>query len=385
MLCTAQCVKIIADGEGFPVPSINDAHCTDCGLCASRCPEQNGPIRPQHDYIRVLGVKNKNETLLVKSASGGVFSSIAVDILKTPGNAVFGCAFDDNFVARHICAADISGLAIMQGSKYVQSDVGDTYLQTKNLLENSAAVLYSGAPCQIAGLYAFLGRDYDNLFTVDFVCHGVPSPLLFKRYIEWLGKKMGGTITEYNFRDKTTHGWGLIAYAKTLKNNKTIFPQLDPFYMTFLDNSTLRECCYNCRYANARRVSDITIGDFWGVERAHSDFYDKKGVSVVIVNTKKGDLLFSQLKNNFHIIETTIENIVPRNSNLIKPSPRPAQRDSIYNGINDAAHFFDKPVFKIKWTAYVKINAKAYIKRLTPAAALNLYHTFKNKRRTGGK
>jgi len=200
----------------------------------------------QHKIIRVLGAKNKNDALRVKSASGGVFSGIATHILETPGNAVFGCAFDENIVARHVCATDINGLPPMQSSKYVQSDVGDTYKQAKNLLENGVTVLYSGAPCQIAALYAFLGGDYDNLLTVDFICHGVPSPLLFKRYIEWLGKKMKGTIINYNFRDKTHYGWGLVANAKTKKRQKTFFPKMDPYYITFYNNSTLRECCYSC-------------------------------------------------------------------------------------------------------------------------------------------
>jgi len=333
----------------------------------------------------VLGVKNKNDALLYKSASGGVFSGIAANVLETPGNAVFGCAFDENIVARHICAADIDGLAPMQSSKYVQSDVGDTYTQTKDLLESGAMVIYSGAPCQIAGLYAFLGKDYDNLLTADFICHGVPSPLLFKRYIEWLSNKMGGVITEYNFRDKMTHGWGLVANAKTHKKTKTIFPELDPYYMTFLNNSTLRECCYNCRHANIHRVSDITIGDFWGVESVHPDFFDINGVSAVIINTKKGELFFSQSNNNFYIIETTLENIVPRNPNLLNPSSRPAQRDDIYNGINDTTRFFNKPVFKIKLKSYIKRYAKKYIKRITPPALLNLYRTIKSRRRTGGK
>ena len=367
------------------VPFIDGSRCTDCGVCASRCPEQNEPNRTHHNYIRMFGVKNKNDTILCKSSSGGVFHGIAAHILKMPDSAVFGCAFNEHTVARHICAADINGLAFMHGSKYVQSDVGDTYAQAKDLLDNGATVFFSGAPCQIAGLYAYLDRDYDNLVTADFVCHGVPSPLLFKRYIEWLGDKMGDTIIYYNFRDKTTYGWGNTANAKTKKNNKTIFSKTDPYYSTFINASTLRECCYNCRYTNIRRVSDITIGDFWGVENVHPDFYDKNGVSIVIINTKKGELLFNQLNNNFYIIETTLENVIPKNPNLLNPSPRPTQRDDIYNGINNTAQFFNKPVFKIKWTTHIKVYIKTHIKRILPPAWLTLYRTIKHKRRSGGQ
>jgi coenzyme F420-reducing hydrogenase beta subunit len=195
------------DAEGFLVPHINEAVCTDCGLCAAHCPQNAKPAF--HKVQKVLGARLKNDKVLSESASGGVFSGLAIKILNEyPGSAVFGCAFDEDLVARHICVTDITNIELLQSSKYVQSDINDTYLQVETLLKSGKAVFLSGTPCQIAGLYAYIRRDYDNLYTADLFCHGVPSPLLFKRYLERLGKLYGEKITFYDFRNKDKSGWG---------------------------------------------------------------------------------------------------------------------------------------------------------------------------------
>jgi len=377
LLCPNHCITMDTDDAGFQIPLIDRANCADCGLCVSRCPESSRMIFPQNDCIKVLAARRYiDDKLLSKSSSGGVFVGIARKVLETPGNAVFGCAFDANMVARHICVTDIKDIAPLQSSKYVQSDTGDTYLQTRTLLEEGKTVFYTGTPCQIAGLYAFLEKDYDNLLTADLICHGVPSPLLFKRYINRLSKKFGENVINYNFRSKDKNGWGLNLILETETRTKAIMWQTDPYYLSFLENRTLRECCYICKYASHHRVADITLGDFWGIELEHPEFYDRSGVSVILVNTTKGDNFFETVYNDFDIIESDFEKVVKKNMNLRKPSPRSKLRDIAYKNIwNENIDVFKGPAYKINKKAYMK----AYLKKTMPFFLIKTIKKIKSK------
>jgi len=321
--------------------------------------------------------------MLCKSTSGGVFAGIALKLLEMPGASVFGCAFDENNVARHICVDDAKLIASLQSSKYVQSDVGDTYLHAKVLLSEGKTVFYTGTPCQIAGLYAFLGRDYDNLLTADLICHGVPSPLLFRRYLDWLGRKNGGEISYYGFRSREKSGWGLMAkiVVMTKKKSKTrrVLLDADPYYRKFIEACTIRECCYNCQYANSRRVADLTFGDFWGAEKLHPEFYDSRGISVLLINTTKGDRFFGAVLDRFSIIETTLEKAVKKNQHLSKPSPRPVSRDLAYKNITDEdTDIFRSQVFKISKVACISVYLRAAIKRVSPQMVIRLYRKIRH-------
>lgn len=375
LLCPLGCIEMVGDKEGFFVARINEK-CTDCGLCAARCPANNSAAFLRDTHVKVIGARLKNDMLLKKSASGGVFAGIAAEILKTQGNAVFGCAFDEKIVAWHVCVTDFKNIGPCQSSKYVQSDVGDTYLQAKEFLDDGKTVFYTGCPCQIAGLYAFLGADYKNLLTADLICHGVPLPLLFKKYLDWLGKKLGGEITGYNFRSKMNSGWGLEAQTATKTKTEFIFPWADPYYNAFIKNNTLRECCYICPYAGERRVADITLGDFWGVELFHSEFYDSRGVSVVIVNTAKGEDFLKKNFVDFHILQSSFENAAAQNHCLQKPSPRPPLRDFAYRDINsETAEIFKGKAYKPDKKAVIK----SYIKRVTPLFVVRAYKALKRR------
>ena len=378
LVCPEQCISVVPDSEGFQAPQIDGTRCTDCGSCASLCPENKRPGPANNECIKALGAKLKDDAALRRSASGGVFAGLALKVLEAPGSSVFGCAFDENIVAGHIRADDAGGIAPLQSSKYVQSDVGDTYFHAKALLREGKTVFYSGAPCQIAGLYAYLGRDYGNLLTADLICHGVPSPLLFRRYLDWLGRKHGGRVAGYNFRSKEESGWSLAGRANIRAGSKTkaaaIIPQIDPYYKSFLDSCTFRECCYTCRYAGSLRAADLTLGDFWGVEALHPEFYDTRGVSILLINTEKGERFFSVAEDMFCVTETTFEAAASRNRNLVGPSSRPALRDAAYERINDGgADFFKNPAYRIKTSAYIEKKARAGIKRLAPPLALELY------------
>jgi len=391
LICPERCISFKADGEGFLVPDIDQSLCTDCGLCVSRCPANNSAGK-QGDgwekegdcssvfYPRFLGAKLKDSALLSRSASGGVFAGIASKVLKTQRSVVFGCAFDDNLTARHTYVIDIKDITPLQSSKYVQSDVGDTYLQVKSFLDDENTVFYTGVPCQIAGLYTFLGGDHENLLTADLICHGVPSPLLFRRYLDWLGGKYGGEIVYYDFRSKEINGWSITTKIKTGTKTRTIDRRVDPYVNSFLNELTFRECCYTCRYANCHRVADITFGDFWGVENTHPEFYSSKGVSVVLINTKKGEHIFKILEDEFDTIETKPENVLRRNRNLQEPSPRPKARDTAYDGVGDEKkEIFKSPVFKIDTKTLLITYIKKGVKLIIPSPAIDIYRKAKRK------
>ena len=375
LICPEKCVEFKEDGEGFLSPVTDESRCTRCRLCAERCPENGRPARENKIFaVKVYGVKNKNAAQLKTSASGGVFSGMAHAILKNPGGAVFGCGYDETFTARHMCVTDAQQIARLQSSKYVQSDVGDSYARVKSLLEDNKTVFFTGTPCQVAGLYKFLDADHKNLLTADLICHGVPSPLLFKKYLKRLEIKYCGKLTGYNFRAKERDGWGLTAEIEIINKKKYVKPQIDPYYNGFINAGAFRECCYVCRYANGRRAADLTFGDYWGVKNHHPEFYDKNGVSVVLVNTPKGAAYFEAYADRFEIVETTFEKAAARNGNLSEPTPRPATRDTAYDGMkNETADVFKNPAYKIKTSSY----AKEFVRMITPPPLFKAYKKIK--------
>lgn len=325
--------------EGFLVAEIDESVCINCGLCQKRCPQNNMPEK--HSPVKVLAVRYKKKMELKDSASGGAFVALAHRVLEENG-VVFGAAYGEDWKVGHIAVRKEEDLYKLQGSKYVQCDTLHTYSEVKTLLSEGKKVLFSGTPCQIGGLRSFLRKDYDNLFTVDLICHGVASPKLFQKYIEWLGKETKGKILYYNFRDKSG-GWGLGYKAKTKTKTKTKTANLDPYYYHFLKGDTYRECCYRCRYCTQERISDITVGDYWGIEREHPKFYSTKGVSVMLLNTEKALNCFEQAKLMFYIQESTFEQASRQNHNLLYPTKRPQMRDTVYNRLNemDTTEYFN--------------------------------------------
>lgn len=341
-LCPKQCIILRSTEEGFLVAEIDENKCIDCGLCRKRCPQNNLPEKfaPK----KVLAVRFRDDRKLMDSASGGAFAAIAQTFIEHNG-VVFGASYKEDWTVGHTAVYNVKELYKLQGSKYVQSDVSETYSEVKALLNDGRKVLFSGTPCQIGGLRAFLKKDYENLLTMDLICHGVASPELFKKYIGWLGKKTKGEILYYNFRDKSS-GWGLgyKAKAKTKTKTKTKTANLDPYYYHFLKGDTFRECCYRCHYCTKERVGDLTVGDYWGIEQAHPSFYSMKGVSVMFLNTDKALWWFEQAKSLFYIQESTFGQASRKNHNLLFPTKRPQSRDIVYKHLNDinADTYFNK-------------------------------------------
>lgn len=356
-LCAHHAIEMKPNKEGFLSAYINREKCVNCGLCQNRCP-QNALIQKSEPFMS-LAVRDRDDMELVVSASGGAFAAAARMILQR-GGVVTGAAYHDDMTVGHFIVERLENLHKVQSSKYVQSNTEATYSQVKALLINGREVLYSGTPCQIGGLRAYLRKEYDNLYTMDLICHGVASPKLFAKYLIWLGGKMKGKIIGYDFRDKSC-GWGLDYMSKTKTKTKTKPSTLDPYYYHFLEGTTYRECCYRCNYCTKERVGDITIGDYWGVEKEHPEFYSAKGVSCFLVNSEKGMRLWNLIKSEFYFLESTFEQVARANHNLSHPTKRTSRRDSIYQHIDD----MDVNEYFATQLA-IPFNLKARVKLLLP-------------------
>ena len=333
-ICPVKAIRMVENNEGFIEPVVDNNKCINCGLCSKRCPQLNNILDENSRTIEVYAAKNKNIEEQKTSSSGGIFSVLSNYVLDKNGK-VYGCTLDDNLNIKHIGISNKAELNKIKGSKYVQSNTENTFEEVKEDLRNDKFVLYSGTPCQIAGLKAFLGKEYNNLITVDLVCHGVPSPKLFKAYLKWLENKSDSKIKTYEFRNKEKNAWGLTAKI-VFENGKVKYvkAETDPYYKTFLDSKTYREVCYNCKYANENRVGDITLADYWGIEKEHPEFYDENGVSAILINTIKGKEIFEKVRDNIEVEKSTIEKVARKNGNLTHSSKRDVVRDNAYKQVN---------------------------------------------------
>ena len=336
-ICPTGAIFMTENKEGFIEPNVDKEKCINCSKCVVNCPQLNK--KEVKNTANVYAVKLKKQEEQMESSSGGAFVAIAKKILENKG-IVYGCAFLDDLKAIHIKVNNEKDLKKLKGSKYVQSNTRNTFKEVKEFLKNNQKVLYSGTPCQIAGLKSYLGRDYKNLVTVDFVCHGVPSPKLFEKYKEWLEKKNKAKLKSYYFRDKEKNLWGLNSKMVFSKNGQDIISYkralLDPYYKSFLKGYTYRECCYDCLYANQNRISDFTIADYWGIETEHPDFQDEKGVSLLMANTEKANTFFEKnVKEEVEYVKSNIEKAAKKNMNLNRPFIRPIQRNYAYIGIEE--------------------------------------------------
>lgn len=358
-ICPKNCISFQPDSEGFLYPSVDNDKCISCGLCMRRCPVATEQKRAESPLV--FAAKLKDADTVLKSTSGGIFSALAGAVLDQNG-IVYGCAYDTNLTVRHIAVEKKSDLSRLRGSKYVQSNTEGVFKNVKQQLDSGRFVLFSGTGCQAAGLKAFLGKEYANLCVVDIVCHGVPSPLLFKTYLKWMSQKVDGTVTEYNFRNKEKSGWDLVMKAKGPRKQISKYGFFDPYYCAFLEGKTYRESCYKCKFAKSERVSDITLGDYWGIEKEHPGFYDKKGVSLVLINTEKGQFYWNAISKQVDCMPSGIEKAAQMNRNLLEPSRRPLCRDTIYQGIED------NPNAYIKNKLRTGMRIKTRVKRLVPSS-----------------
>lgn len=336
--CPVGCIGVRTDDEGFAYPLADDTVCVDCDLCQKVCPMINQS--PARLPLQVFAAINEDQQVRSASSSGGVFTLLATNVLED-GGVVFGAAFDDEWNVVHRECTDIEGLEALRGSKYSQSDTGDSYRSVKRYLDEGRMVLFSGTPCQISGLKKYLGKDYDRLLTVDVVCHGVPSPLLWKCYLDSLSRRAGECPVAVSFRDKST-GWKSYSFNVT-------FPFVPPFsqkytenvfFKYFLSDVSLRPSCYNCNSKAGRSASDITLGDWWGIHKVHPEMDDDRGVSLVMLNTEKGRMAFDRISCGK--VETIYDDAVISNPSVIKSAKRPFLRNFRLKSVIAAFRASDK-------------------------------------------
>lgn len=273
-----------------------------------------------------FAAKHKKEDIRAQSRSGGVFTAFS-DVVLNQGGVVYGSVLDDKFTATHIRAESFNDRDRMRGSKYVQSTLGETFKQVKEDLIKDRKVLFSGTSCQIAGLHRFLGEEYKNLLCIDIVCHGVPSPQIWLDYLTWIGK--GREISSVDFRNKGKFGWAKhiesVYFSNGESSDSSVFKSL------FMSNYILRPACYKCPYKDIMHPGDITIADFWGINKAAPDFDDDKGVSLILVNNQKGQVFFEQIQRQIEYRKVDLNDCIQ--PALVAPSTKPSNREEFWNDV----------------------------------------------------
>lgn len=332
-ICPKGCIEMKADEEGFWYPCVDTSKCIDCGLCEQACPTLNSPDEIIGQFPIGYAVINKDENIRLASSSGGVFSLLANQIIND-GGIVFGAAMsEDCRSVIHIGVDSLTELERLRGSKYVQSSIGDIYIKAQEALRNDQKVLFTGTPCQIEGLHSFLRKDYENLLCMDFICHGVPSPKVWKKYICYREKQANSSTRQIFFRHKK-YGWKTFAVLFKYTNN-TVYTEKyskDLYMRSFLSNSCLRPSCYNCHFRKLNRISDITVADYWGIQKQYPDMDDDMGTSLVMIHTEKGKNILEMVNESAKMIPIYVERALEDNKSMIEsPSINMARSDFMAN------------------------------------------------------
>lgn len=313
-VCPKQCISMKSDEEGFLYPIVNNSKCINCGLCEKVCPIITGKVSSESSLQLAYAAKNKSDNIRLHSTSGGVFSIISEYIIKQHG-IVVGAAFSKDFKeVHHIIIDNADDIKLLRGSKYVQSYLTDIFCYVKKYLDEDRYVLFSGTPCQIGGLISFLGKDYEKLLTVDLICHGVPSPKIWKIYLSEIEKKYKSNAVYVNFRNKDS-GWSNYSINIKLANQKEYkkFMSDDLYLQGFVNNLYLRPSCHECTYKTLQRQSDMTLGDFWGINDILPGMNDEKGTSLILIHTSKGLNLFHELLQFIEYKEVNINKALIKN------------------------------------------------------------------------
>ncbi len=350
--CPQTCITMEADSEGFRYPQIDTTRCVDCALCRSVCPSASAAV-PLAKPVS-FAAYTRDEDIRLKSSSGGIFRLLAEQVLKD-GGAVVGAAWDEDGRLVHRVVRDEEALSLLYGSKYLQSDLEAVLPAVETLLKNNQTVLFSGTPCQIAAMRAYLKKDYETLLCQGVVCHGVPSPLVWEQYRTSLEKRYGAKATAVSFRDKRD-GWKAFSLAVQFENGAEYVAQQgqDPYMQCFLKNYTLRPSCYQCRFKGTRADADLLLADFWGIAHVAPSFGDDRGVSLVIVNTDRGQALWKAVQARAEVKEVPIESALPYNTAItrsVAPVPKRARffEEFHRNGTEQAYRKFAKTTRLQRW------------------------------------
>lgn len=380
-VCPKSAITMCEDAFGFRYPKIDSGKCIDCGACISKCDFQK--IRKEgdalHKPLEAYATYHKDDSVRIASASGGVFTAFAEYVISQ-GGCVYGCIMDDDFNVRIVRGDTMEDIEPMRGSKYLQAEMGTVYKDIKSQLAKGRLVLFTGTPCQVAGVISYLGNNrYDNLITIDLICHGVPSVKSFKLYVSFLEKHKGVKIKEYKFRSKKV-GWGLrgaieVVYELNGKTKQAVVLSKNDFYKSYFSSwNSMRLACTACKYACFYRAGDFTMGDFWGWERLGIDLPVTKGLSVLLVNTTKWTSLLHSL--NLNIIDAPLEIARDGNETFRQPAKKGRFWDEFMKCVaeNDYLPFYlDYEQYKIRRDKKEKIDR---IKRIIAWPLLRIRKLF---------
>ena len=337
--CPKSCISMQPDEEGFLYPSVDGEKCINCGLCERVCPVMKNKEKADEPFAgKAYGAYARDEAIREKSSSGGLFTLLATAVLRR-GGVVFGASFDEKMKLSHRAIESEEELSLLRGSKYLQSEIGDSYQKAKAFLSEGRPVYFSGTPCQIAGLRSYLGKEYEGLITQDLVCHGVPSPFVFRQYLAYKGKEREG-VTGLSFRDKR-EGWRRYGYALSYGDGGEGFSVAshDEMGKLFQKDLCLRPSCYACAFKGASRESDITLADFWGVEKVAPTLDDGKGTSLCILHTEKGKNLFEAVREKTVCEAVSLEECLPYNASMLRFTPLPKGRAGFMKEVVEAGFY----------------------------------------------
>ncbi len=324
-ICKKDAICFQEDEYGFHFPVIDSSKCVECGMCEKICPVTH---KKRSDYQpNIYAVRHKDKNIRLNSSSGGAFTVLLQAIHP---DVVYGAAYTEGLQVKHIPAETPEEIALLRGSKYVQSDTGRTFIEVKEKLKTGKTILYIGTPCQIAGLKAFIGKDTPNLFTGDLVCEGVQSQAFFDRYIKNMEEKVGSKAQSVEFRNKEHLGWERSEFRIGFKNGKKyaqISHTKDSAYMnSFIFQGGCRDSCYHCPFASVPRQGDFTLADLWGWKEITPDWNDNTGISLLLCNTEKAQKYMAKIEQVADVRSITLEQAKKHNPNLVKPAPEPERR-----------------------------------------------------------
>ena len=336
--CSKGCITMVTDENGFLCPVIDVDSCVDCGLCQKACPVVN-PLHLPEDMPKAYAAYSKDEAVRMQSSSGGIFTEVAKAVLAN-GGVVFGSAYNERFEVLHICGDSEAELSKLRGAKYAQSDLRGIFAEVKAMLHNGQQVLFAGTPCQVGGLKSYLRKDYVNLVTVDFVCHSVPSPMAWQAYVKYRAQQdNSGTLPQsIDLRSKTT-GWSRYQYSNLFlyddgsihaaKSGESLYMKL------FVGGYINRESCDHCQFKGYNRVSDLTIGDFWGIWDVAPEMDDNKGTSVLLVQSDRGAKMLEQLNDKLILKEVNLEEASQQNQAMLVTSNSNSKRQEALECIRE--------------------------------------------------
>lgn len=373
MICSVNAIQMKEDNEGFLYPVVDNSVCVKCKQCLSVCPINKAAIKNNQMKPNTYAVKHKNPETRELSRSGGIFTALTDYVLQMNG-VVYGAVLQKDFSVKHMRASTEEQRNAMRNSKYVQSMIGDTFKSVKKDLKENKHVLFSGTSCQVDGLLSYLGGSNERLITIDIVCHGVPSLKVLQKYIKWRENLCGSKLGKFDFRNKVDFGWADHIETLWMRNGKRIDSKV--FANIFYSDYALRPSCYVCPYKSIYHPSDISIADYWNIDKACPNFNDNKGVSLVLINSPKGEKYFDCVRESVVAKTTRIEDSMQ--TPFIEASKRPKDRSQFWKVLEEE-DFSKIAISYGNYTKKERINEKMYFPKSKLKKMLGVLYGYKKK------